>query len=92
VILAGFTSGEWDTPNPFYLPDVAVVKLSDEGDELWRYQRVASTSSSVGIEVFDVSYVTAVSIDDNDDPILVGSTFSSSILAEGERDYFAMKV
>ena len=88
--MAGFTNGNWDASNPYDLPDVAAVKLSGEKEELWRYQRVATESSTE--TYFDVNYVTAVTVDAEGDPILVGSTFSSIALEEGERDYFAMKV
>lgn len=71
---------------------MAAVKLDGAtGDELWRYQSISSDSSQLGSVGFNVSYVSAVSIDGDGNVLLVGSMFNS-LEEENDVDYLAMKL
>lgn len=92
VILGGFTNGEWNTSTADGLRNVAAVKLTGEaGDEVWRYQAGALESSQPGIVGLNVSYVSAVAIDGDDNVLLVGSSFNS-LAEESDLDYLAIKL
>lgn len=95
VILGGSTSGEWDAPNLDFMRDIAAVKLDGStGKELWRYQTMSSTSSSLGGGGFGVSYVLGVAVD-GDNPVLVGSTYNrlvDGVGIPGDWDFFAIKL
>lgn len=94
-MLGGFTTGNWDTPISDSTRGIVAVKLAGaSGRELWRYQ-ADSSSLTAGTRVaggFDASYVTSVTVDRDNDVLLVGRTFSSTSLADGDSDYFAMKL
>lgn len=76
--------------------DIAAVKLTGSaGEELWRYQAVSSTSSSLGGGGFGISYVLAVAVDGDDNPVLVGSTYNrlvEDVGIPGDWDFFAIKL
>ncbi|CAN0529637.1 unnamed protein product, partial [Scytosiphon promiscuus] len=38
VVLAGITSGVWNSPNAGGYSDFAAVKLDIKGEEIWRWQ------------------------------------------------------
>lgn len=76
--------------------EIAAVKLTGStGEELWRYQTASSTSSSLGGGGFGVSYVLAVAVDGDDNPVLVGSTYNrllEGVGVPGDWDFFAIKL
>lgn len=92
AVFGGFTNGDWNATNADGLRDVAAVKLhGDSGDELWRYQSVAADSSQSEGVGLNVSYVSAVSVDGDDNVLLVGSTFNS-LEGNSNVDYLAIKL
>ncbi|CAN0261359.1 unnamed protein product, partial [Hapterophycus canaliculatus] len=96
VVIGGKTEGYWESSNPDEVQHLAAVKLDgDTGDEVWRYQRRPSDSSSYAIVQDGTGGVTGVAVDGDDNVFLVGQVFGS--LADGEGDlgdsgYFVIKL
>lgn len=87
VFMGGYSEGYWSTPNTDGRRDIAAVKLDGAtGDELWRYQSVAGDSvTSLGEYVwYGQSSVSGVAVDNDDNVFLVGYSFNSFVVGEGD--------
>lgn len=98
VFIGGYTHGYWDQSNPADVRQLAVVKLSATGEELWRYQESPSETSSTTI-YGDVYYgsgsVLGVAVDGDDNLLLAGQTIGSLVPGEGsnqDSDFFIVKL
>ena len=85
VILGGFTTGFWSSPNENAQRNIAAVKLDgNTGDEIWRFQKVAQDPTSMLLTYYGSSSISGVAVDGYDNVFLVGCTYNS--LTDGEGD------
>lgn len=87
VIMGGYSEGYWSTPNTDGRRDIAAVKLDGAtGVELWRYQSVAGDSSTSLNEYiwYGQSSVSGVAVDNEDNVFLVGYSFNSFVVGQGD--------